>query len=266
MSQNDPTIADDVRALHTLGVHFGMQLGCSASDFQRPGWTTIRAAGESDPMELLFGQRQILQIVVPVSPLDDRAGSSGVVSVAPALRPALAGFLRECPPDTLFTAPGLLALDALVHEAMPQTLTTREEAHLRLRFATRAGFHPYVGRWLDWIEALDESSETSFVALGLLARYSSVYVIRRRDTIASFAGIRIHSPHVAEIGVRTDPEALRGNGLGRAVVSRATRAILDSGRLPLYRHRADNAASEHIASALGYRFYAESIQYFTLSE
>lgn len=266
MSQNDPTITDEARAVRTLGVHFGMQLGCFATDFQRPGWTVIRSGGESDPMALLFGQRQILHIIVPVSPLDERPGRGGAVSVAPALHPALASFLRECSPDALFTPSALLALDALVHETVPGALTTRPEAHLRLRYATRAGFRPYVGHWLDWIEPLDESSETNFVALGLLARYSSVYVIRQRDAIASFAGIRTLSPHVAEIGVRTDAEALRGNGLGRAVVSRATRAVLGSGRVPLYRHRADNAASERIARALGYRAYAESIQYFALSE
>ncbi len=264
MSQNDPTLTDEARAQRTLAVHFSMQLGCSESDFQRPGWTARSAADESDPMELLFGQRQILQMVVPVSPLDGRPGRSGVVSVAPALRPALAGLLRECPPDALFTGPGLDALDALVQEAAPRTLSTRHEAHLHLRYATHASFRPYFGRWIEWVEPLDESSETDLAALGLLARYGSVYVIRQRDAIASFAGIRTHSPHVAEIGVRTDAEALRGQGLGRAVVSRATRAILATSRIPLYRHRADNVASEHVACALGYRFYAESVQYFAV--
>lgn len=266
MSQNDPTLMDEAHALRTLGIHFGMQLGCSASDLLRPGWTTIRAADESDPMALLFGQRQILQVVAPVSPLDDRPGKAGVVSVAPVLRPALAGLLRDLPPETLFTPAGLDTLDALVRAAVPRTLTSRDEAHLRLRYATAAGFRPYFGPWVEWIESLDESSETDLVALGLLARYSSVYVIRQRGAIASFAGIRAHSPHVGEIGVRTDAEALRNQGLGRAVVSRATRAVLSAGRIPLYRHRADNLASERIARALGYRFYAESVQYFALPE
>jgi RimJ/RimL family protein N-acetyltransferase len=266
MSQNDPTVADEARAFRTLAVHFSMQLGCAEGDFQRPGWTTLCAAGESDPLALLFGQRQLLQIVAPASPLDGRPGRSGIVSVAPVLRPALAGLLREYAPEALFTTSGLDALDALVRAVAPQTLTARSEAHLRLRYATRARFRPYFGQWVEWIESLDESSETDLIALGLLARYSSVYVIRQRGAIASFAGIRMHSPHVAEIGVRTDAEALRGQGLGRAVVSRATRAILDTARIPLYRHRADNPASEHLARALGYRFYAESVQYFALSD
>ena len=265
MSQNDPTLMDEAHAQRTLGVHFGMQLGCSEGDLLRPGWTTVCATGESDPMELLFGQRQILQVLAPVSPLDDRPGHGGVVSVAPALRPALASLLREHSPETLFTPSGLDALDALVRATVPGTLTTREEAHLRLRYTTRAGFRPYFGTWVEWIEALDETSETDLVALGLLARYASVYVIRQRGAIAAFAGIRTHSPHVGEIGVRTDAEALRNRGLGRAVVSRATRAILAAGRIPLYRHRADNAPSEHVARALGYRFYAESVQYFALA-
>lgn len=266
MSQNDPTLTDEARALRTLGVHFGMQLGCSESDLQRPGWTTICTASEADPMALLFGQRQVLRMVVPVSPLDGRPGGGGVAAVAPALRPGLTRLQRDWPPEALFTPPGLAALDALVREAAPQTVTTRAEAHQRLRYTTTGAFRPYFGEWVEWIESLDESSETDLVALGLLARYSSVYVIRQRGAIASFAGIRTHSPHVAEVGVRTDAEALRGQGLGRAVVSRATRAILATGRIPLYRHRADNAASEHLAHSLGYRFYAESIQYFALGD
>lgn len=264
MSQNEPTTTDEARALRTLGVHFSMQLGCSEGDLQRQGWTMISATDEVDPMALLFGQRQILQMVVPVGPLDGRPCGGGVVAVAPELRSALAGLLRAWPPDALCTPPGLLALDTLVREAAPQTTTARQEAHLHLRYATRGGFVPYFGPWVEWIESLDESSETDLVALGLLARYSSVYVIRQHGAIASFAGIRTHSPHVAEIGVRTDTETLRGQGLGRAVVSRATRAILDTGRIPLYRHRADNAASEHVARSLGYRFYAEAVQYFAV--
>jgi predicted GNAT family acetyltransferase len=141
-------------------------------------------------------------------------------------------------------------------------LTTADEAHVHLRYAIPAGFRPYLGRWLDWIEALDESAEMDPAALSLLARYSGgVYVVRDRGTIVSFAGIRPHSPAVWEVSVRTAVEALRGFGLGRAVASRATRAVIAAGRLPLCTHPASDAAAAQIATALGYRLYGDAATY-----
>jgi hypothetical protein len=49
--------------------------------------------------------------------------------------------------------------------------------------------------------------------------------------------------------------------LAGAGVSRATKAVLAAGRLPIYRHHATNEPSMHVAERLGYRLYAESINY-----
>jgi RimJ/RimL family protein N-acetyltransferase len=266
MAHHESAVTDDHHALHTLDVHFSMQLGCSASDLRRPGWTVVPTRAEADPAALLFEQRPLLSVIAPIPrPLGDAtpAGRAGVVSVAPELRPALAALLRELSPAQLFTARGLAALESLLSASAPDRLTSTDEAHLRVAYASREGFRPYVGPWLDWIEPLDEAAEVEPFALSLLARYSGgVYAVRDGSAIVSFAGIRPQSPHVAEIGVRTDAAPLRGKGLGRAVVSRATKAILASGRLPLYRHRADNAASARLCAALGYRPYADSLAYF----
>ncbi|MFM7253233.1 MAG: GNAT family N-acetyltransferase [Ilumatobacteraceae bacterium] len=45
----------------------------------------------------------------------------------------------------------------------------------------------------------------------------------------------------------------RGAGLGRHVVARTTAALLDLGRIPLYRHQLDNAASAAVAASIGFQ-------------
>ncbi len=266
MAQHEPTITDDHRALQTLDVYFSMQLGCSASDLRRPGWTVVTTRVESDPAALLFEQRPLLSVIVPTpGPTEDPLATDrpGVVAVSPELRPPIAALLHEYSPMRLFTLPGLGALEAVIAANAPHRLTSGADAHLRIAYATRSSFSPYIGAWQEWIEQLDESTETEPFALSLLARYSGgVSAVRDRDAIVSFAGIRPRSPHVAEIGVRTDALHLRGKGLGRAVVSRATKAIFATDRVPLYRYRADNAASERVSSVLGYHLYADSLAYF----
>lgn len=293
MSQhNDRVVLDDARALQTLDTHFAMAHGFSATDLRRPGWSIIPARAECDPMALLFGQRPLLTMLAPVhpplpGPLESTqprlpyhptpaahsvAGAStaaraGVAVVSPEIREPVAHLLRAISPDELFTPQGLRALDQTMASAAPDHVTSPDETHMHIRYATPANFHPYIGLWQEWIEPLDEMREIEPLALSLLARYSGgVYVVRQADAIASFAGIRQHSPHVSEIGVRTDAEALREHGLATAVVSRATKAIFAADRLPLYRYHAANEPSTHIAERLGYRLYAESISYVAAAQ
>ena len=265
MTQQEPTISDDIRAVRTLDVFYGMELGCSSSDLRRSGWTLLPATTDCDPMALLFGQRPLLHLVAPVG-RDGRRGTGGVAAVTPELRSSLAAVLRGQECETLFAPDGLRALDATLRAATGDAATPLHEAHLRIYYTTRSGFHPYVGRWQEWIELLDEMEETDLTALGLLARYSGgVYVVRQRGAIAAYSGIRHHSPHVSEVGVRTEIETLSRNGLGRAMLARATRAILASDRLPLYRCRVAYLPGQRVAEALGYRPYAEALAYFTVS-
>lgn len=262
MTQNEPLLTADTQAAHILDVHYGMQLGCSPADLRRGGWTVVAARQECDPTALLFEQRPILSLVVPLRTAEAEA-RGGVATAAPELRGPLCELLRAYTPETLFTAAGLHALDELLERLAPHRLTRAEEAHARLACLSRASFRPYIGQWQEWIEPLDEAAETAPVALGLLARYGGgVYAIRQSSTIISYAGIRYLSPSVAEIGARTEPEAVRRRGLGRAVISRATKAVLAAERVPLYRHAAGNAAAERVALALGYRRYGDAITYY----
>jgi hypothetical protein len=266
MTQQEPTISDDVRAVRTLDVFYGMELGCSSLDLHRSGWTLLPINTDCDPMALLFGQRPLLRLVAPIGGEGEEA-MGGVVAVVPELRPAVAALLRGQAPSAVFTPEGLHTLDELLRSSTSGgAVTPLREAHLRIAYATTSGFRPYVGQWQEWIEPLDEAEETDLTALGLLARYSGgVYVIRQHGTIAAFCGIRPQSPHVSEASVRTQIEALRRHGMGRAVLSRSTRAILASGRLPQYRCSAASAPAWHIADSLGYRPYADSLAYFTVS-
>lgn len=71
--------------------------------------------------------------------------------------------------------------------------------------------------------------------------------------VVSYAGTNWQSPYFAEIGVMTE-EPYRGRGLGKAVVSACTQALLERGIAPLYITDENNLPSRHLCEALGYRF------------
>ncbi len=273
MPEREPAALDEQRALSTLDTHHAMLLHSTPSDLRRPGWTLVTAAVEADPVALLFGQRALVTLVAPrratwqasgydAGAATGEANGAGVALVSSELRADVAALLRAWSPATLFSDEGRAALDALIRGAVPTVTTGLAEAHVHLRYAIPASFRPYLGQWLDWTEPLDEATEMEPAALSLLARYSGgVYVVRNGATIVCYAGIRPQSPSIAELRVQTVVEPLRGRGLGRAVASRATRAIFAAGRIPLLPHPAHDAVAARLAVALGYRQYAEAVVY-----
>jgi len=60
-----------------------------------------------------------------------------------------------------------------------------------------------------------------------------------------------HDRWCTELAVGTEPEA-RGRGLARRLVATAARRVLDEGAVPTYQHDVDNAASAHVADAVGF--------------
>lgn len=64
-------------------------------------------------------------------------------------------------------------------------------------------------------------------------------------------GIKRHDHVGHEIAVVTTP-AMRGRGLARRLVAQAARRIVDEGGLPTYLHDPANAASAHVADAVGF--------------
>lgn len=265
MTQNDPVTTENLRALSHLDVYFAMALGCSVGDLRRCGWSFPAPRGDVDPMALLFGRQALVHIV---SPLPERDGDprGGVALIAPELRPAICDLLSAFAPDTLFSPSGRQAVDAAVRETIGETRVAEDYGHLVVRYVTRSRLTPYVGQLQEWTEELDESTEMEPLGLSLLARHGGgVHVIRERGAIASFAGIRAGSPHVSDLTVSTVNERLRGQGLARAVASAATRAVLNSDRVPLFRHAHDDATAERVARSLGYGLYGDAMTYFTAS-
>jgi predicted GNAT family acetyltransferase len=260
MSQNEPAITEDLHALRTLSVYYGLQFGCSDADLWRPSWTIIPTGPQFDPAALLYGRRPVLRLLAPVAPVGSEPRRAGLAALAPELRAEVVPLLRRHAPEALFTRDGLAELAQAVLTCVPQLIGHPAESHHRVRYTTRTAFQPYVGQWQEWIEQLDESRETDLAALSLLARYSGgVYVIRQRGAIVAYAGIYPHSPHLAEVVAHTEAEALRGHGLARAVAARATKAVLAAGRLPLASYAVADRAADRLAESLGYRMYADAL-------
>lgn len=265
MADREQVSSASKRALIALDTHYAYILGCTAADLRRPGWTMVPPRPEQDPVGMLFGRRLLLYLVAPASDAEARpSGQPGVAVIAPELREPVTALLRQVPPEVMFSARSLAAVDGLLRSLVPMALPERAQTHQYVHYTYPGAFQPYLGPWLDWIEPLDEAREMAPAALSLLARYSrGVYVVRQGGAIAAFAGIRAPSPHVWEIEAHTDAVPLRGHGLAHAVAARATRAVLAEGRVPLACHSAQSPAGSRLAIRLGYELYANALVYAT---
>lgn len=86
-----------------------------------------------------------------------------------------------------------------------------------------------------------------------------VFVVRNSlDSIVSWAAIKCKSADVWEMAVATEAP-YRGRGFARSVVSHATRATLDAGKVPLYLHDIHNYSSARVCTALGYQPYGHEL-------
>lgn len=74
----------------------------------------------------------------------------------------------------------------------------------------------------------------------------------------SVATVKQKSPLAWEIAVGTSARS-RGRGMATAVVAAAARAILGTGRVPVYVHDLDNAASARVAEAAGFRVFGRQV-------
>ena len=261
--EGEHRMLDERRALELLDAHYALQLHCPAGDLRRPGWSFAPSPDPNDPLSLLFGRRALLSLLA-TSPTPEAIDRAGVAACAPELRRGVGALLEEWSPDSLFTPYGLMALEALVTTAYPLLEPFESETHMRLRYALPGEFEPYLGRWLDWLEPLDESGELDTTALSLLARFGGgVHVVRSEGAIYAFAGLRSASAHVSEIfSLATAPQEATPEDapeLARAVTSRATKAAFAIGHIPLYATPATHHTTERMLDALGYRLYADAL-------
>ena len=86
-----------------------------------------------------------------------------------------------------------------------------------------------------------------------LAPFNGPRLVARDDEgrVVAGVGIKVHDEFGHEIAVVTDPAA-EGRGLARRLVATAARRILDDGAVPTYLHQESNAASAHVAEAVGF--------------
>ena len=86
----------------------------------------------------------------------------------------------------------------------------------------------------------------------------TAYGIQRHGYYVSFAA-EYQIPHmqdeVGEVLILTGEE-YRGRGYGKSCVSAVTKAVLDQGRVPLYRVDGHNIASVRTAKSIGYQVYS----------
>jgi len=113
-----------------------------------------------------------------------------------------------------------------------------------LRWSEKPSHLPEPGEWLP-------SSDPRLP--GWLAPFNR-NVLAAFDEDGAFVagvGLKHHDQWAREIAVGTDPEH-RGRGYARMLVAQAARDIIASGKVPLYRHEAGNAASVRVADATGF--------------
>jgi RimJ/RimL family protein N-acetyltransferase len=90
-------------------------------------------------------------------------------------------------------------------------------------------------------------------------RQGTAYGIQRHGYYVSFAAeykIPYMQEEVGEVLILTGEE-YRGRGYGKSCVSAVTKAVMDQGRVPLYRVDEHNTASVRTAKSLGYQVYSE---------
>lgn len=271
MSDAGSLSTGDTHALRLLDDYYASLLGCSATDLRRPGWTMLRARAEGDPMALLFGMRSLINIIAPVAaPGQARVGSAAVAALAPEMRISVAALLRATPPQRFFAPESLAALDALVWAQTPEPLAPSSEADLTLWYVTRPRLQSRISHWQEWIEQLDESTESDPFAIALLARHGGgAFVVRQRGAIIAYVGLRANSPQVWEIHepmlTSNAPASLaaRPEELFTALLARASRYALDGHRQPVCATGSDGAIFERALCSLGYQPYARSSVYTT---
>ena len=135
-------------------------------------------------------------------------------------------------------------LDELV-EALPEVLGQPGGVVGRgvYRYALSA---PDVDPIGDWVAADDPEVPAWLRPFG-----GHVLVVREEGEYVAGLGIKRHDKLGHEVAVATE-EPWRGRGLARALVARASRAILRAGGVPIYLHARGNAASARAAEVSGF--------------
>ena len=155
------------------------------------------------------------------------------------------GTVVSVPPDRVDAARAAGGTLEEVVEALPAVLSQPGGVVGRgvYRYAVSAPDVEPVGEWV----AADDPG----VPAWLRPFGGRVLVVQEDGKYVAGLGIKRHDSLGREVAVATE-EPWRGRGLARALVARASRAILHEGGVPIYLHGRGNVASARVAEAAGF--------------
>jgi hypothetical protein len=224
-----------------LDCFWANELGCAPDALRDGGLTVCLPAHRAGPRWMGW--------MVPVDcvRVDGAPPCTGVLSLTPKLEDAYGRFARQRPPAEACLPPDGEATIRFIRESLPTAVPKLH--HILLCDAQTFASAPEVFPVRE-LEPTDPHAEWYRLHFD-----GPVFVARNEwGSIVSWAALKCKSDDVWEMAVVTDAP-YRGKGLAKSVVSRATRAALDAGKLPVYLHDVSNAASARVCRALGYQFY-----------
>lgn len=263
-------------ALLTILQRTGNRAGCFAR--RPPAWKEFEpldiacaAALGIDPSETRPDRLAVesgLGSVVPSSspcPLAIIETFRGVaVRVFEPLRPAIEELVREGMADG--AALSADNRDRII-EAVRARLPVVDIWHDLLHYSDRAHFVPWIDHRVRRLTPTERGPRRTKPGKPKAEARPShqAYGVFTKRHLAAYADIAVRGDYACSLGVFTEPE-FRGQGMGKSVVSGATRAILRAGRIPLYSTEAENKASLAICRSLGYLKFGRDLYCFMASE
>ena len=175
-----------------------------------------------------------------------------------ALLQRLQPFLETEPVDgAVLSTANSKRLLRIAEKAVPIADVWRDDLYYtdRVHFAGKKR-HPAVRLTKDHLP--DTGPERAHAGRGAFEGASGIIV---QGKAVSYADYVARNLLVSSIGVFTDPE-YRGQGLGASVVSAATEAILNMGKVPIYCTDLDNAESRALCQSLGYLRFGSDLYAF----
>jgi GNAT superfamily N-acetyltransferase len=234
-----------LRAIRTV---LAADCACTEQDFLADGVVVTHA-------EELAGRRRF---PFPAQPLLVFTMGAGVVLSAHPERAAwLQANLGHLDRDTIFSGPTIALL------AQHVARDRQDLAGPDLKYAcSKHDFHPAVVPdhvAISLVEGDDVSDLYQYRGFEEALHYRTDHprpdmaaaVAWSAGEIVGIAGAKADCELMWQIGVQV-VEAARGGGIGRALVSRLSKHILDSGRVPYYSTAVSNIRSRAVALSLGY--------------
>lgn len=230
-----------VTAIGRLDRYWADELGCSPEALYRGGITICAPPHREGPRWM--GWLVPLECIVAAHAVP----GTGVISVTPLLADALFSYISPATQASQYLPPQGKELMQFAREHLP---AGTPKLHCVLS-CEQSAFRP-AQSVLPISEIEPEDMHYDWFRM----HFDGPVFAARTDhgAIASWAAIKCKSDDVWEMAVATEPP-YRNRGLARGVVSRATEAALQAGKLPLYLHEVSNHASAKVCGILGYQFY-----------